>query len=184
MSTQPTIHIVRDVNTFSAEEQDIMERRFRAGESPRVVLTSMGRSYWVFREWMKRGGDPEAKQSRCPDHIIIEPYHTFAQRMRAALTEGKRVLLPKRPHGPHPKPLTAEQREAILDGFRQGLRLHQVSRYAQVPISRLTSWLERGGYPKKLTTMYPIPENEIIEPYKSFVQEVLKAEDAFFTGET
>ena len=163
--------------------QERLVALLKQGYSLHAACKEADISYYTFREWMQKGGDPASRGTVCPAHIQVEPYYSFARAIRAAEQEGRSVERPRCVVGPAPKPLTALQRERLLFGFQQGWTLRAIARHADVRLSTLLSWLHRGGYPKRLSFHIPLDPSVITEPYKSFVADVLQAEDRFFGGD-
>lgn len=176
--------IYRDTTTLLGSTQEQLEDLIRHGHTFRTACAKAGVSYYTFHEWMMKGGDPGSRSKhKCPTEYQIEPYYSFARAIRDAEAEGKRIERPRIPTGPQPNPLTDEQRAALLSGFAQGWTIRRIARSAGVTHNTLLSWLHRGGYPRAVSHHVPIDPAGIMEPYKSFVEDVLRAEDAFFTGD-
>lgn len=153
------------------------------GHSLRAACMQANISYYTCRVWLAKGGYTEMRGQKCPPHIIVEPYHSFAAALAAAIRTGRSVERPRNPTGPEPASLSATQRTRLLEGFTFGWSLRQIARHADVRHSTLLAWLHRGGYPKPVSNNIPIDPAFIVDPYKSFVADVLRAEDAFFDGE-
>jgi lambda repressor-like predicted transcriptional regulator len=167
------------------ETADRLDDLISQGHSMKSACEKAGVAYPTFRLWMLRGSDPKADPlHKCPEHIRVEPYYSFARRMRQAELRGKRAELPRRPSGPKPAAITPVQRERIMSALRDGWSLHAAARYAGVRLSTLLSWLHRGGFPRRLTAAIPVSPDAIEEPYYSFAQDVLRAEAAYFTDES
>lgn len=176
--------IHRDTTTLLGATQVKLEDLLREGHTFRTACAKAGVSYYTFHDWMMKGGDPGSRAfHKCPDTLRVEPYYSFARAMRAAEADGRRVERPRMPTGPAPTPITDAQREQIMRGFASGWTIRRIARTAGVTHNTLLSWLYRGGYPKQVSHHVPIDPAGITEPYRSFVEDVLRAEDAFFTGE-
>ena len=156
----------------------------KAGHSLSEAAKLAGANRVTLTQWLQKGADPKTKASiyRCPSYIHVEPYYSFARRIRAAEAIGKQHVLPRRPSGFPPKEITPEQRAAILDALRQGWSYHKACRAAGISLRTFVSYLHRGGYPQQVSMAHPIREEDRVEPYVSFVKDVLRAEEQFFTG--
>ena len=166
-----------------AEEE--LKKYLREGRGLGESLRLAGISRFTFTEWMLKGSDPKAQGRRqvCPPHIHVEPFYSYARRIREAEDEGKRSNRPIRRRGQNfPADITYDQKRDILYALRQGWSYHEACKYAQVRLSTFLSWLHLGGYPKRVSMALPVHEDDRQEKYVSFVKEVLRAEDEFFTG--
>lgn len=176
--------IHRDTTTLLGKPQEDLEHWLRLGKSRFVACANSGVSYDTFRNWMAKGGDKSRSKHRLPDDLQIEPYYSFVQAIHAAEQVGKRFPRPIRnPTGPPPAPLSDPQKELAYHGFRQGWNSRAVASHMGVRHSTLLSWLHRGGYPNLQSAHVPLAPAFVVDPYKTFVEEVLRAEDAFFTGD-
>jgi len=176
--------IQRDTTTLLGKTLESLVSLVEQGYSFRAACAEAGVSYYTFNEWMMKGGDPGSiSRHKCPPHVRVEPYYSFARTMRQAEKVGKAVERPRPPIGPKPAGISDAQRALVMDGFRQGWTLRAIARHADIRYSTLCGWLHRGGYPRLTTGHIPIAPAHIADPYKSFVAEVGAAEDAFFTDE-
>jgi hypothetical protein len=160
---------------------DLLADLLSAGHSFYSACRLVGVSYQTFRRWMHFGGDPLQATERIVDpETAEEPYRSFATRMREAEREGaqyrKTIYRDRAPKGRKPKDLDLVQRVTLLEWTKAGYPWAAASREAGVSLTTLVSWLRLGGHPATAPFRKPLPEEQIEEPYRSFVREFMEAE--------
>jgi len=176
-------HYKRTPPTFDPEKVEVFLKNIRQGGSFLDSCAAAGLSKDTVRSWINKGGNPRGKSKRaCASHVRIEPYYTFTQDFLTASDEGKRTESFAAPHGRRPKPITEEEREKVLDGLRRGWSYGVACREAGIALSTFVSYLRLGGYPRKISPYRRIHPNLVVEPYKSFVADVIQAEDEYFAS--
>lgn len=167
-------------HAFIGETEERFLSLLREGLVPRDACREVGVSYDTYHDWMMKGGDPASRaKARCPDTVQWEPYWTFARRVREARAEGSRHVRPGKPKGRLPSEITPAQQEIIFHGLTNGYSYHEVCRQADITLSTFAAWLRLGGYPRQISLYRPIARQYVAEPYQTFVQRVLAAEDAY-----
>jgi hypothetical protein len=68
----------------------------------------------------------------------------------------------------------------VLRALALGWSFPAACREAKLPYATFISWLRLGGYPQKVSPYRDVSHEYIEEPYKSFVRDVLDAEDNYF----
>jgi len=135
------------------------------------------------RTWINKGGNPRGRSKRsCAAHVHVEPYYTFVQRYLVAKDKGLRRNPPGAPHGRRPKEITDEQKTELLNAIRAGWSYQSACTKAGVSLSTFVSYLRLGGYPRKISPYRTIHANHVQEPYKSFVEDVIKVEEEYFVS--
>lgn len=172
-------------STAHALTGDAGERLFaalRQGYSLPKACAIAGVSSDTVRWWLLKGADPESTSRRvCPQDFILEPFWTFARELRAAQAEGRRHVLPVKRRGPLPGDISQSQQTALLGCLAIGYPFQAACNVAGIRLERLLSWLRLGGYPRQLDQRPPLDSICVIEPYISFVQNVLDAETHAFS---
>lgn len=173
----------RKAPTFDQNKVNVFLEELRQGQTFLAACEAAGLSKDTVRSWINKGGNPRGKSRRaCASHIHIEPYYTFTQDFLAACDVRKRVEAPAAPHGRKPNPIPAYQQDIIFGGIRHGWSYSAACREAGVPLSTFISYLRLGGYPRKVSPYRSIHPDRVKEPYKTFVANVLKAEDDYFAS--
>lgn len=176
----PRTELVAHASALLGDKREALLARIREGYPFRKACALAGVSYDTFRWWMLKGADPDSGSRRvCPPTVKVEPYWTFARDVRAAQADGRRYSPPGPRHGRHPSPIPPEAQAVILDGLSRGWSYHDCAREAGVRLSTLLSWLRLGGYPRRLQMTRPLEDRFVVEPYKSFVADVISAEETF-----
>jgi transposase-like protein len=164
--------------------QQLLEN-VRDGQSLAEACRRVDYSPNTIRQWLIKGGDPQSRSRRkCDPSVRVEPYYTFARELRSAMVQGKQRTPPGPPRGRKPLDITPEQREAVLRALSLGWSFPNACREAHLPLATFISWLRLGGYPDKVSPYRSVSPEFIEEPYKSFVTDVLQAEDNYFATQT
>jgi hypothetical protein len=164
--------------TFQLEHQSVFLDLLRSGCPIHEACQRVGVNYDTFYAWMQKGGDPKSHaKGKCLPHVQVEPFWSFARAVRMAQEVGSRQDVPRRHSGRMPNPISDEEQALIIEAIRSGVSYHTACKQAGVKLSRFTSWLRHGGFPRRLTLHPPIPEQDVREPYKSFADAVLAAEE-------
>lgn len=75
---------------ISNDQQEVIIALLTAGFSLRVALARASVPQVTFTDWMRKGGDIFSQSKyRVPIHQAVEPYKTFALRVRSASAEGE-----------------------------------------------------------------------------------------------
>jgi hypothetical protein len=179
----PTIDMTPE-NYDEAKVQQLLAF-VREGHSLTESCERVGYTLPTIRGWMHKGGDPQSRsRTRRNPSVRVEPFYTFVRELRTTMAQGKQRTPPGPPRGRRPQDITPEQREAVLRALASGWSFPAACREAHLPLATFISWLRLGGYPQKVSPYRSISPEHIEEPYKSFVQDVLKAEDDYFATET
>lgn len=180
-----TTLITASPRTYDEERVQQLLTLVRNGHTLEDACRQTGYSVGTIRTWMIQGGDPQSRSRKvCHTSVRVEPYYTFVRELRSAMAQGKHHTPPGSPRGRRPQDITPEQRDAVLRGLTLGWSFPNACREAKLPLATFISWLRLGGYPDKVSPYREVAPQFIEEPYKSFVQDVLKAEDDYFATQT
>jgi len=179
---QSTLRIDTGATKLLGLREELLKEALRAGHTRAHARALAGVTSRDFQLWMSRGGVGHPAK-RCPPDIQWEPYFGFAQRVIEAEEEGRRITIPpaylKYHHPTFPTPV---QQAFFLQALREGHGLQAAAGRSGIDPDRLWSVLRRGGYPG-LDHIYPsMTPEDVEEPYSSFVKDVQRAEEWYFTG--
>lgn len=188
VSTQYTdadgiLHFTTNATRLLGETEERLKAELLNGYNRRDAAKNACVWWEDFRRWMERGGEGHPQSySNCPPDIHWEPYYSFAKRVAEAERIGK--AKPRvRKSGLKPTMLNELQQATVLTALRRGRSFATAARWAGVKYSTLSSILRHGGYPNLFGHKMPPHPEDVSEPYITFVNEVLRAEDSYFTDE-